>query len=155
MTIESTLEQIAASLASIDMRLAHFAKVETGLAVNKAEQSAKVNAGLDKKDASDAVKAAAQTIKDEQAKNLAADTAAAEEAARVAAELDVADDAALVGGADEGKVYDYNKDIAPLFNELLKKDKAALVALLAKYGAKKGADIRSSDYPAIVAELSV
>lgn len=87
----------------------------------------------------------------------AADQAKTEaEAKRVADELEAKEAADLVGGAaDDTRVYDYQKDVAPLLNELLKKDKPALLALLAKYGAKNGAGIKAADYPKVVAELSI
>lgn len=103
----------------------------------------------DAKGAVAAAKAAAQKEAEDKAKTEA-------EAARVAAELEAKEAADLVGGAaDDTRAYDYQKDVAPLLNELLKKDKPALLALLAKYGAKNGAGIKAADYPKVVAELSI
>lgn len=103
----------------------------------------------DAKGAVAAAKAAAQKEADDKAKTEA-------EAKRVADELEAKEAADLVGGAaDDTRVYDYQKDVAPLLNELLKKDKPALLALLAKYGAKNGAGIKAADYPKVVAELSI
>jgi hypothetical protein len=77
------------------------------------------------------------------------------EAARVAKELEDKENAELLGtGGTEAVVYDYDKDVAPLLNALLKRDKQALLDLLKEYGAKNGQGLKNSDYPAIVAKLS-
>lgn len=82
-----------------------------------------------------------------------ADKAAAE-AASVAKKLEEEDDADLVGGETETEVFDFDSDVAPLITKLIKKDRAAVVALLAQYGAKNGAGLKATDYPAVVGKIN-
>lgn len=88
------------------------------------------------------------------AKKAADDEKARVEAKRVADELEAKEAAELTGGITEAVVLDYAKDVQPQLGELLKKDKAALVELLAKFGAKNGAGLKVADYHAVLEAIA-
>lgn len=46
--------------------------------------------------------------------------------------------------------YDYTKDVAPVLTKVAQKSRDSLVALLAKFGAKKGNEIKADDYAAVL-----
>lgn len=89
---------------------------------------------------------------------------AALEAARAKKEADPKPDAsgaaktkATPDGAQsaaDDKPLDYLKDVAPTLNKLAKANRDALVALFAKYGAKKGAELKAEDYAAVLGEAT-
>lgn len=56
--------------------------------------------------------------------------------------------------AADDKPLDYLKDVAPTLNKLAKANRDALVALFAKYGAKKGAELKAEDYAAVLGEAT-
>lgn len=56
--------------------------------------------------------------------------------------------------AADDKPLDYLKDVAPTLNKLAKANRDALVALFAKYGAKKGVELKAEDYAAVLGEAT-
>ena len=149
MSLEISIQNLADAINN----LARSGSGDIGRALTtiaSADASELVDAAAKPTDAKGAVaaaKAAALKAADEKK--------AKEEAARVAAELEAKENAELVGGgATETVVYDYEKDVAPLLNALLKSNKQGLLDLLKKYGAKNGQGIKNSDYPAVIAELT-
>lgn len=54
----------------------------------------------------------------------------------------------------DAKPLDYLKDVAPTLNKLAKANRDGLVALFAKYGAKKGAELKAEDYASVLGEAT-
>lgn len=66
-----------------------------------------------------------------------------------------ADTQTTAGAADTATAeaqtsYDYTKDVAPVLTKVAQKSRDSLVALLAKFGAKKGNELKADDYAAVL-----
>ena len=76
-------------------------------------------------------------------KSAAGTATAAADTQTTAGAADTATDAAQTS-------YDYAKDVAPVLTKVAQKSRDSLVALLAKFGAKKGNEIKADDYAAVL-----
>lgn len=57
--------------------------------------------------------------------------------------------------ADEDKALDYDKDVAPALTGYMKANgRQAGIDLMAKFGAKKGSEIKPEDYAAVLADIN-
>lgn len=123
---EPTDEQVD---AEIDAKVA---------AKEKADEQAKQKAELEKSVAK--VEAAAKN----EGKSTAGTATAAADTQTTAGAADIA-----TAGAQTS--YDYAKDVAPVLTKVAQKSRDSLVALLAKFGAKKGNELKADDYAAVLA----
>ena len=86
-----------------------------------------------------------------------AEARAAKNAASAAGTVTAAADTQTTAGAADTATaeaqtsYDYTKDVAPVLTKVAQESRDKLVALLAKFGAKKGNELKADDYAAVLA----
>ena len=133
----------------------HFAKVEAGLAANKALSTVGLDNEMEK--AVTQVEADAKAELTDAQIEAKAEKAAAKNAASAAGTATAAADTQTTAGAADTATaeaqtsYDYAKDVAPVLTKVAQKSRDSLVALLAKFGAKKGNELKADDYAAVLA----
>lgn len=93
-------------------------------------------------------------------KDVAKVEAAAKNAASAAGTATAAADTQTTAGAADTATaeaqtsYDYAKDVAPVLTKVAQKSRDNLVALLAKFGAKRGNELKADDYAAVLADAN-
>ena len=133
----------------------HFAKVEAGLAANKALSTVgldnEMETAVTKVEADAKPNATRAVIEQKLAEARATKNAgSAAGTATVAADTQTTAGAADTAMAEAQTSYDYAKDVAPVLTKVAQKSRDSLVALLAKFGAKKGNEIKADDYAAVL-----
>lgn len=116
-----------------------------------AQIDAEIDADVAKVEAAAAPNATRAVIEQKLAEARAAKNAASAAGTATAA----ADTQTTAGAADTATdaaqtSYDYAKDVAPVLTKVAQKSRDSLVALLAKFGAKKGNELKADDYAAVL-----
>lgn len=141
-----SIAQAAAKVAS---------KAEPTDAQIDAEIDAEIDADVAKVEAAAAPNATRAVVEQKLAEARAAKNASsAAGTATAAADTQTTAGAADTATAEAQTSYDYAKDVAPVLTKVAQKSRDSLVALLAKFGAKKGNELKPEQFIAVLADAN-
>lgn len=127
------------------------AKVASKAELTDAQIDAEIDAAVAKVEADAKPNATRAVIEQKLAEARAAKNASsAAGTATAAADTQTTAGAAGTATAEAQTSYDYGKDVAPVLTKVAQKSRDSLVALLAKFGAKKGNELKADDYAAVL-----
>lgn len=127
------------------------AKVASKAELTDAQIDAEIDAAVTKVEADAKPNATRAVIEQKLAEARAAKNASSTAGtATQAADTQTTAGAADTATAEAQTSYDYTKDVAPVLTKVAQKSRDMLVNLLAKFGAKKGNEIKADDYAAVL-----